>query len=567
MEFNIYAGLVILSIVMLVMLIVVGRKQNITEYLLIFVSIMICCIGYYTISISESLEAAIIGHRLVYLGGVFSPVFLLMGEMKLCKLRIHKRMVILLLAYSVVVLAFAFSVGDGTCYYTSVSLGKELGMSYLIKEYGPAHILYPIHLIGNMVAMFAILIYTFVKKKNVSRQVMILFIIAEVVTCSLYFWGRIIKTPIEWYVIAYIFDEILVLVLIRRVGMYDVSETIASALEENSIYGYIVLDHKMRYLSSNNVAEEYFPELTKHKTDTPFAPQSTPVICEKFGKWMENPKEEEFKFEIKNLGVFLKCTIKKLYYGPWKTHVGYFIELIDETQQQNYITLMNNYSTNLEQEVIKKTNHINLMQDKIVLGMADMVENRDSNTGGHIKRTSQVIKIFTKELKKHKEYGFTDEFLEYVAKAAPMHDLGKIAVDDRVLRKPGSFTPEEFEEMKKHSEKGAEIVTQILDGVNDEKFITIAHNIAYYHHEKWNGQGYPKRLSGTDIPMEARIMALADVFDALVSKRCYKEKMDYEKAFQIIEESMGSHFDPELGKMFLNCREYLEEYYDLMERE
>ena len=174
-------------------------------------------------------------------------------------------------------------------------------------------------------------------------------------------------------------------------------------------------------------------------------------------------------------------------------------------------------------------------------------------------------KALIEKLKEHKEYGITDEFLEYVAKAAPMHDLGKIAVDDRVLRKPGSFTPEEFEEMKKHAEKGAEIVMQILDGVNDVKFVEIARNIAHYHHEKWNGQGYPEKLSGIDIPLEARIMALADVFDALVSKRCYKEKMDYDRAFIIIEESLGSHFDPELGKMFIKCREQLEKYYDEME--
>ena len=148
-----------------------------------------------------------------------------------------------------------------------------------------------------------------------------------------------------------------------------------------------------------------------------------------------------------------------------------------------------------------------------------------------------------------------------------MHDLGKIAVDDRILRKPGRFTPEEYEEMKKHSEKGAEIVAQILEGVEDDDFVQIAKNTAHYHHEKWNGEGYPCGLSGLDIPPEARIMALADVFDALVSKRCYKEKMDYDNAFRIIEESLGSHFDPELGKMFLHCRVKLEAYYNNIELE
>lgn len=202
----------------------------------------------------------------------------------------------------------------------------------------------------------------------------------------------------------------------------------------------------------------------------------------------------------------------------------------------------------------------------MVLGMADMIENRDSNTGGHIKRTSEVIRIFTKELEVYEEeYGFSKAFLNYVVKAAPMHDLGKIAVDDQILRKPGKFTPEEFEEMKKHAAKGAEIVGQVLQGVEDKTFIQIAENVAHYHHEKWNGQGYPSQLSGIGIPPEARIMALADVFDALVSKRCYKEKMDYDRAFNIIEESLGSHFDPELGKMFLRCRSRLEEYYDSFE--
>lgn len=143
-----------------------------------------------------------------------------------------------------------------------------------------------------------------------------------------------------------------------------------------------------------------------------------------------------------------------------------------------------------------------------------------------------------------------------------MHDLGKITVDDRILRKPGKFTQEEFEEMKNHAGRGREIVARVLCGVEDEKFIQIAENMAHYHHEKWDGSGYPDHLSGIGIPLEARIMALADVFDALVSKRCYKESMDYDTAFRIIEESLGSHFDSELGKMFIGCREQLTAYYD-----
>ncbi len=143
-----------------------------------------------------------------------------------------------------------------------------------------------------------------------------------------------------------------------------------------------------------------------------------------------------------------------------------------------------------------------------------------------------------------------------------MHDLGKIAISDAVLRKPGKYTEEEFDEMKRHSAEGAKIVESILRGVEDDEFVEIAKNVAHYHHEKWNGKGYPEGLSKTDIPVEARIMALADVFDALVSKRCYKEAFTYDKAFEIIEESLGEHFDPEIGKVFLECRDELEALYN-----
>lgn len=217
----------------------------------------------------------------------------------------------------------------------------------------------------------------------------------------------------------------------------------------------------------------------------------------------------------------------------------------------------------LEKQVAEKTEHIHYIKDMMVLGMAEMVESRDSNTGGHIKRTSAVVRVFSRRLTECcGQNGIDEPLLRNIVKAAPMHDLGKIAIDDAVLRKPGRYTEEEFNEMKRHSAEGAKIVDNILRGVEDDEFVKIAKNVAHYHHEKWNGKGYPEGLSGTDIPVEARIMALADVFDALVSKRCYKEAYSYDKAFSIISDSLGEHFDPELGKVFLECRKELTKLYD-----
>lgn len=220
---------------------------------------------------------------------------------------------------------------------------------------------------------------------------------------------------------------------------------------------------------------------------------------------------------------------------------------------------------NLEERLEERTKHIMQMQESIVLGMATMVERRDNSTGGHIKRTSMVVKIFSDKLLEC-DSTLSEEFLRNVIRAAPMHDLGKIALDDCILRKQGKFTEEEYEKMKQHAPEGAKIVNEILQNVEEEDFLKIAVNVANYHHEKWNGLGYPEGLSGEDIPIEARIMALADVFDALVSKRCYKEAFSYDKAFQIIEESLGSHFNPKLGKIFLSCRPELEALYNQVDK-
>ena len=201
------------------------------------------------------------------------------------------------------------------------------------------------------------------------------------------------------------------------------------------------------------------------------------------------------------------------------------------------------------------------MQAKLVLGMATMVEGRDKSTGGHIQRTSKVVELIVDEMIKDSSLTVHHRFYANLIKAAPMHDLGKIAVDDAILRKPGKFTPEEYAQMKCHSAEGAKIVSSILKDGEDEYFEKIAINVAHYHHERWDGSGYPCGLKGEEIPLEARIMAIADVYDALVSKRVYKDEFSFEEANRIILENMGTHFDKGLEKYYLQAREKIEEFY------
>ena len=175
------------------------------------------------------------------------------------------------------------------------------------------------------------------------------------------------------------------------------------------------------------------------------------------------------------------------------------------------------------------------------------------------------MRILIDEIKKEGELKLSDEFCKCIIKAAPMHDIGKIAVDDVILRKPGRFTDEEFKKMQIHSAEGARIVHEILKETDDETFKKIAENVAHYHHERWDGSGYPEKLKGEEIPLEARIMAIADVYDALVSKRVYKESMSYQEADRIIMEGMGTQFDDRLKKYYEKARPRLEAYYSTQE--
>lgn len=566
MIINVYTILFFISLIMIVAMAVIGQKQNITYYILLFAAIMISNLGDYAISVSDTMNSALVGQSMVYLGGVFTPILVLFSTMKLCKMKIPTALWSVLVTIAGVVMFFVFTVDKTKLYYKSLTLGKANGMTILIKERGPMHNLYMILLFGCVILTLGVSIYSIFKKKNVSYRTITFLLVGEVVASVCYLIERICGLDFELVPFAYILDEFIFIGLVRKISRYEITESVAESISENSQHGYIVFNEKGEYIGSNETAQLFFPQLEHQRIDSYLTEDKTPVLYEKFVKRILTHGEAEYTGMVEKDGRILKCALKTIHRGEKKKIDGYVVEMQDDTQQQTYLRLLDNYNSDLEKEVREKTEHINVMQEKIVLGMADMIENRDSNTGGHVKRTSAVVRIFTDELRKRsKEYDFSSEFLMNVAKAAPMHDLGKIAVDDRILRKPGRFTDEEFEEMKKHSEKGAEIVGRILEGVEDDEFVQVAKNVAHYHHEKWNGEGYPTGIAGIEIPPEARIMALADVFDALVSKRCYKEKMDYDSAFRIIEESLGSHFDPELGKMFLHCRAKLEAYYDTVE--
>jgi len=208
----------------------------------------------------------------------------------------------------------------------------------------------------------------------------------------------------------------------------------------------------------------------------------------------------------------------------------------------------------LEQEVARRTREITAIQDVTILAMASLAETRDSDTGNHIRRTQFYVKALAEHLRGNPRFGqlLTEHFIAMLFKSAPLHDIGKVGIPDRILLKPGRFTPEEFEIMKAHTTLGKEAIEHAEAQLGmDVEFLSMSKDIALSHQEKWDGSGYPQGLAGDAIPLAARLMAVADVYDALISRRVYKEGMPHDKAAQILVEGKGKHFDPDMIDAFV----------------
>lgn len=200
---------------------------------------------------------------------------------------------------------------------------------------------------------------------------------------------------------------------------------------------------------------------------------------------------------------------------------------------------------------------LNIYNREMIRGFATLVENRDNSTGNHIYRTQEYVKILLGKMCKDNTYKrlLNIDYMNAIIKAAPMHDIGKIATPDYILQKEGKLTSEEYGIMKEHAATGGKIMEETFAKVDDNEFLQVARGVARHHHERWDGAGYPDGLKGEAIPLHARVMAIADVFDAISAKRCYREAMPIEQCFSIIEEGAGTQFDPKLVALFLAARD------------
>jgi putative two-component system response regulator len=219
--------------------------------------------------------------------------------------------------------------------------------------------------------------------------------------------------------------------------------------------------------------------------------------------------------------------------------------------------LLAEHTDHLERLVEEKTSKIVQLQDAILSTVAELVEFRDDNTGGHIDRTRNYLKILVEKMEERGLYKEASAIwdLEYLIQSAELHDVGKISIPDSILNKPGKLSDDEFAVMKSHAERGKEAIKRIIAKVDESEFLHQAALMAYTHHERWDGKGYPQGLKGEEIPLHGRLMAIADVYDALISERPYKRAFTHEEAVGIISEGKGTQFDPLLTDLFIDIKD------------
>ncbi len=561
-----YLITLLISVILTIIYIFKWNKSYNTYITIIFILIPITNAGALLMSMSESLEGALMATRISYIGGCYLSFFIINSIFDLCELKVSRWVRAAIFAHCTLLYAFVVTAKEGSPFYKHIEFSVVDGVPVFEKTYGPVHTIFVISVIGYAIASFVAIIYTGMKKKKVSNHMLRLLYVPQLICLISYLFNKRFGIEIELVNAGYTIALFVFLLISDRLRLYDVEETAAHAMIKGTGTGVILLDNDRLYLGSNNAAKDFFPSLSDQEIDSTFADDG---VRETVDKWIDAYEKDGISSVSFSTGEgdderFFKVHISHLR-GGMRKH-GWQITAVDETKHQKYIALINNYNADLQREVDEKTLHIVEMHNNLILSMATMVESRDNSTGGHIKRTSEGVRLLINEMKKDKAFDLSEEFCSDVIKAAPMHDLGKIAVDDAILRKPGRFNDKEFAIMKTHAAEGAKIVHEILKVTDNESFKVVAENVAHYHHERWDGTGYPEGLSGEAIPLEARIMAIADVYDALVSKRVYKESMSFEAADRIIMEGMGKHFDPQLESCYKSARPHLEEYYKNIEK-
>lgn len=556
----IYLAIFVLSVLFIKLYLANFVKQHGIHYMSFFILAGVSILNYYFLSIADTSAVALIAQKNIYAVMLFFPIVFISILCDLCGAQ-RKIFQNVITGFAFVLIMAIITTEQTGLFYKDYIL-DPITME-VSKSYGKFHSIYYIYILVWILMTFSI-IYEARKKNSFPKTAVSMIVVMEFVIVLSTFLKDITGINFNFEVVGILIADVLMLKLSAKIPLYDTQASIVERVEEEHSVGVAIADENMRVLGYNETMCSYFPDFKDVRVDyvLPDSFQYKSLFEDMAKDYDKTEKVIRRELLIDDQWYSFKMAALILQ-GRRR---GYQMFVHDITEKNGYIKQLEIYRKELMQDVDKKVTQINRMQEASLLGIAELIESRDGSTGGHVKRTSKVVGILTNYLLENHTFQVSPVFYAIIEKVAPLHDVGKIAVDDAVLRKPGKFTPEEFEQMKQHAPMGGEIIKKILNGIENDDWIDIAYNIASYHHERWDGSGYPKHLAGKDIPLEARIMAIADVYDALVSKRCYKEEFDFRKACHIIIDGMGTQFDPELKECFCTCVPKLEAYYTELKR-
>ncbi|MCR5735221.1 MAG: HD domain-containing protein [Lachnospiraceae bacterium] len=557
---TLYGILLILSVIIVIYMAQKNYENVDINYWTLVLIIPLIVLGYWLKTRVTTTEGAMVAFCFLYLDSTVLPTVLLFSVLHFAGVKVKPWVKILVysLAYAHLLLVWVCMNND--LYYKTIKL-VDTGMGTATKMTGgPLRVFHWIFMFVLLLYIVAIIVFAFIKKGNYSRRSLLFYSLGIGIGLVMYTVESVFDFDFSFLPVLYVAADCIIALDYDHACAHDIMSLMNEHQRYHGVRGYVAIDLDGNFLSCNERAYLFLPGLKDQIVDAKF-----PEYSEESTIFYE--LVNEYRDDLNTAKVFTsgdmtcRCEISEFFVRRDGRVQGYLFDIRDVTEEQKVIDVMRDYNDSLNSEVAKKTENIVNIQQRIVLGLANMVENRDNNTGGHVKRTSDIIKIIVDEMEKQGVYHLDRQFADDVVRAAPMHDLGKITIENAILLKPARLSPGEFDTMKTHAAKSGEFVDIILRGVEEQHFVDIAYNVARYHHERWDGRGYPEGLVGEMIPVEARIMSIADVYDALVSKRCYKEALSFERAAEIMAEGMGTQFDPNMLSVFIACREDLENYY------
>lgn len=499
--------------------------------LILITAALINTIGYTMELKATSKELALYAVKFIYIGKPFIIVSMFLFVLNYCRISFPKILDVVLYILHALISFSVFTCDSHNWFYTNIEFTTEGLYPHLILDHGFLYYFFIFLCIFYSVCMVICCIRRYRHSREHAERTNIIYltliVLIPLTSYIVYFTG--ITNGYDITAASYILCGGLLLICYIKYNLLSALRIAKDDVLDNLRDGILFLNTNSEPVYSNKIVDKLYPELNANH------PEGTLEHIKSMVSHKKNLFIEDQVYSIHENEVY-----------DQKKKVGTLIKI--ENITDNY-----NYTKRLQHDVKEKTKEINQIQHTFITSFANLVEARDGLTGTHIKNTSRYVYLICRELQNNDSYKdiMTNDFIDIVVEAAPLHDIGKITIPDAILLKPGKLTPEEFEIIKTHASVGGQIIREIMDETGDNLKLRTACNMAEYHHERWDGKGYPVGLKGEEIPLCARIMALADVYDALISKRCYKEPIPQVAALDIIKQGKGTQFDPVLTEIFL----------------